>query len=59
MKFLDKIALNRLIAIITSFILQILKLFAPKDSINQVDKRPKFPWIRKQMNKVKKVVDDE
>jgi hypothetical protein len=32
MKFLDKIALNRLIAIITSFILSIIKIFAPKNT---------------------------
>ena len=30
MRFLDKIALNRLIAIITSFILSIIKIFSPK-----------------------------
>jgi len=30
MKFLDKIALNRLIKIITNFILGLLKIFAPK-----------------------------
>jgi hypothetical protein len=29
MKFLDKIALNRLIAIITSFILGLIKIFTP------------------------------
>ena len=29
MRFLDKIALNRLIAIITSFILSIIKMFSP------------------------------
>jgi len=30
MKFLDKIALNRLIKIITDFVLGVLKLIAPK-----------------------------
>lgn len=31
MRLLDKIALNRLIKIITDFILGLLKIFAPKD----------------------------
>jgi hypothetical protein len=51
MKFLDKIALNRLIKIITDFILGVLKLIAPKID-KPIDipkpKRPKiFPWRNK------------
>ena len=33
MRFLDKIALNRLIAIITSFILSIVKMFNPNTDV--------------------------
>ena len=32
MKLLDKIALNRLLAIISSFILNLIKLFKPQDT---------------------------
>lgn len=51
MKFLDKIALNRLIKIISDFILGVLKLITPKDN-NPIDKpkpkRPRiFPWRNK------------
>ena len=51
MKILDKIVLNRLISIITNFILGLLKLFAPK-AIDDVDlpkpKRKKIlPWRNK------------
>lgn len=51
MKIIDKIALNRLISIITNFILGLLKIFAPK-SIEDVEipkpKRKKiFPWRNK------------
>jgi hypothetical protein len=51
MKLLDKIALNRLISIITNFILGVLKLITPKID-KPVDvpkpKRPKiFPWRNK------------
>ena len=51
MKFLDKIALNRLISIVTNFILGILKIFAPK-SIDDIEipkpKRKKIcPWRNK------------
>lgn len=50
MKFLDKVALNRLIKIISDFILGVLKIIAPKAD-NPIDtpkpKRPKiFPWRR-------------
>jgi len=47
MKFLDKIALNRLISIIASFILGVLKIIAPK-SVEEIDtpkpRRKIFPW---------------
>ena len=60
MKLLDKIALNRLISIITNFILAVLKIFAPKDTtIPNLDKKPRFPWINKQINKVKKAINNE
>lgn len=36
MKILDKIALNRLISIIASFILGVLKIIAPK-SVEEID----------------------
>ena len=40
MRFLDKIALNRLIAIITSFILSIVKMFSPNiDVVSPPKKR--------------------
>ena len=55
MKIIDKIALNRLIAILTNFILSIIKIFSPKNIDGVVpikpDKRP-FPWLRKQIDKV-------
>jgi len=48
MRLLDKIALNRLISIITNFILGLLKLFAPKavDEIEIPKPRRKkiLPW---------------
>jgi hypothetical protein len=51
MNILDKIALNRLISIITNFILGLLKIFAPKslDDINvPKPKRKKIlPWRTK------------
>jgi hypothetical protein len=51
MRVLDKIALNRLISIITNFILGLIKIFAPK-SIDNIDlpkpKRKKIlPWRNK------------
>lgn len=33
MKLIDKIALNRLLKILTDFILGILKIFAPKENV--------------------------
>jgi len=60
MKFLDRLALNRLISILTSFILGILKIFNKQDGVNiptpdLPDNKP-FPWLRK---KVKKVVNKD
>ena len=49
MKFLDKIALNRLIAIITNFLLAILKLFKPND-IDMPITKPKRPILDKLRN---------
>lgn len=43
MKFLDKIALNRLIKIITNFILGLIKIFKPENS----DILPPIPTPRK------------
>lgn len=49
MRLLDKIALNRLIKIITDFILGILKLFKPKDTdiLDTPKKRPIIDLIRR------------
>ncbi len=48
MRLIDKIALNRLISIISNFILGLLKLFAPK-AVDEIEipkpKRKKIlPW---------------
>jgi hypothetical protein len=51
MKILDKIVLNRLISIISSFILGLVKLFAPKTIDNIEIPKPKrkkiLPWRNK------------
>ena len=51
MKILDQIVLNRLISIITNFILGLLKIFAPKSIENidlpKPDKKWKPRWRRK------------
>ena len=48
MKLLDKIALNRLISIITNFLLALIKIFAPKAVDNIEIPKPKrkkiLPW---------------
>lgn len=49
MKFLDKVALNRLIAIITSFILSIIKIFN-KQEIEPPILKPRRPIIEKIRN---------
>ena len=51
MRLIDKIALNRLISIITNFILGLIKIFSPK-SIEEIElpkpKRKKIlPWRNK------------
>jgi hypothetical protein len=51
MRLLDQIALNRLISIITNFILGLIKIFAPK-SVEDIEipkpKRKKIlPWRNK------------
>jgi hypothetical protein len=47
MRIIDKIALNRLLSIIASFILGIIKILSPK-SVEEIDtpkpKRKIFPW---------------
>jgi hypothetical protein len=44
MKLLDKIALNRLLSIIASFILGVLKIIAPK-SVEEIDApKPDRRW---------------
>jgi len=56
MNFLDKIALNRLIKIVTGFILAVLKILShsniEKNIPNLPNPKPKFPWIRKNIDKV-------
>lgn len=48
MKFLDRLALNRLISIILNFVLSVIKIIAPKtgkdlDNINPMPPIPKPP----------------
>jgi hypothetical protein len=50
MKFLDKIVLNRLINIITSFILALIKIFNPKQEIESPILKPRRPIIKKIRN---------
>lgn len=64
MNFLDKLALNRLIKIITDFIIAILKIFAPKDNIDIIPpinppSKPVFPWLRKKIDNVFKDTNQE
>ena len=49
MKFLDRLALNRLVSIVLSFILSIIKLFKPSTKIidNFPPAIPLFPKKRK------------
>lgn len=50
MKILDRIALNRLLSIISSFILGVIKILAPK-SVEEIEvpkpKRKILPWRKK------------
>lgn len=55
MRILDQIAINRLISIITNFILGLLKIFAPKSVENiDIDKSKKkkklLPWRNNDKN---------
>jgi hypothetical protein len=55
MRILDRIALNRLISIITSFILSLAKIFGTeKRTDDTVPKPPKlrFPYINKLKDKI-------
>lgn len=54
MKFLDKIAMNRLIAIITGFIISLLKLFKPQ-SIDTPIKKTKRPFI----DRIRKIITND
>ncbi len=47
MKFLDRIALNRLVSIILSFILSIIKIISPKTDNNPIIPLPKPPLKRR------------
>jgi hypothetical protein len=48
MRIIDKIALNRLISIITNFILGLLKIFAPKSvddiELPKPERKKILPW---------------
>jgi hypothetical protein len=50
MRLIDKIALNRLLSIIANFILEIIKIFSPKN-VDTIDspkpKRKILPWRKK------------
>jgi hypothetical protein len=50
MRIIDKIALNRLLSIIASFILGVIKILSPK-SVEEIDtpkpNRKIFPWRKK------------
>jgi hypothetical protein len=56
---IDRILFNRLVAMITSFILGVLKIISSNikvDDTNVVPKPPKerrFPWFKKQVDKLK------
>lgn len=56
---IDRIIFNRLVAIITSFVLGVLKIISSNikvDDTNVVPKPPKeprFPWLRKKVDKLK------
>lgn len=54
MKILDRIMLNRLIAIITNFILSIVKILQKKDSPEVVDPNPS-PENRPLRKKIKEL----
>jgi hypothetical protein len=47
MNFLDRLAFNRLVAIVLNFIVTIIKIFAPKIGKELEDKCPVVPPLRK------------
>lgn len=56
MKFIDRIAMNRLIAIITSFILGVLKLIVPKNKLDDIV--PPDPLKNKPVRRtIKNIID--
>ena len=55
---IDRILINRLVAIITSFILGVLKLISSNTKVDPSvvptpPKGPKFPWLKKKVDKLK------
>jgi len=54
MKFLDKIALNRLIKIISDFIIKIIEIIAPRVDPSEETpkrKRPILDWLKNKRGK--------
>lgn len=49
MRLIDQIALNRLISIVTSFILNLIKVLSPKkiEDIKKPKRKKIFPWRNK------------
>lgn len=60
MKLLDKIAFNRTLAIILSFILSLVKIFSPKAGKDLEDKIPIPPLVKPPLRKrgLKKKTDE-
>jgi len=58
MKLLDKIVLNRLIAILTGFVLALLKMFVPQNTEEETDPEPK-PLRKRIIDKLRKKKTDE
>lgn len=52
MRFLDKIALNRLVSILTSFVINIIKLLKSNEAIDDITPKPpkKTPFFRRRKN---------
>jgi hypothetical protein len=55
MKLLDKIALNRLLSIVTSFILGVLKIISPS-KVEEIDKPDKPEKKKKRL--LRRIIDD-
>jgi hypothetical protein len=53
MRLIDRIALNRLLSIISNLIINLAKIFSPKkdDNIKPSPKKPLFPNLRKIIKK--------